>query len=332
MANKKISQLIGLGANEDVSGFFLIPVGAGTSTGPYVTKQITTTELAEFAFTGDGEGFPATRISGLNKDVYFDNHDNWQDASNTDVASFPFLQVRKSDGLLVTGSGVAFDSTTTPWNYNATSNINMQGNDINNLDDVTFFGSASKITSTAATDDLLIEAGRDLILSGARYVDINSTALDVTDTPFSGNVTITGGDLEIDPSKKLVVNEIAVNGSIGDKASLSLQGAMDITPVSNITNATAVNWSLSNIQYEIINQNTTITFNTVANGQTLTMYVANNSNAAKTATFASGNAVVWGGEYDSGPPAIAAAKTNLYTFIRINTGIFASAVTGYEYY
>ena len=48
MANKKISQLIGLGANEDVSGFFLIPVGAGTSTGPYVTKQVTTTQLAEF--------------------------------------------------------------------------------------------------------------------------------------------------------------------------------------------------------------------------------------------------------------------------------------------
>ena len=154
MANKKISQLIGLGANEDVSGFFLIPVGAGTSTGPYVTKQITTTELAEFAFTGDGLGFPATRISGLNKDVYFDNNDNWQDASNTDVASFPFLQVRKSDGLLVTGSGVAFDSTSTPWNYNAASDINMQGNDINNLDDVNFFGSTSKITSTAATDDL----------------------------------------------------------------------------------------------------------------------------------------------------------------------------------
>lgn len=332
MANKKISQLIGLGANESVSGFFLIPVGAGTSTGPYVTKQITTTELAEFAFTGDGQGFPASQLSGVNKNVYFDNHDTWQDASNTDVASFPFLQVRKSDGLLVTGSGVAFDSTSTPWNYNAASDINMQGNDINNLDDVGFFGSTSKITNTAATDDLLIEAGRDLILSGARYVDINSTALDVTDTPFSGNVTITGGDLEIDPSKKLVVNEIAVNGSVGDKASLSLQGAMDITPVSNITNATAVNWSLSNIQYEIINQNTTITFNTVANGQTLTMYVANNSNSAKTATFASGNAVVWGGEYDSGPPAIAAAKTNLYTFIRINTGIFASAVTGYEYY
>jgi|8_EtaG_2_1085327.scaffolds.fasta_scaffold00858_10 hypothetical protein len=332
MANKKISQLIGLSASEDVSGAFLLPVGAGPSNGPYVTKQITTTELAEFVCTGNGNGFPATRISGLNKDIYFDNNDNWQNASNTDVASFPFLQVRKSDGLLVTGSGVAFDSATTPWNYTATSNINMQGNDIDNLDDITFYNSTSYIRNDTGTDNLTIKAGKDLILTGIRYIDIDASAIDVTNSPFSGNVFVTGGNLEIDPSKKLVVNEITVNGSIGDKASLSLQGAMDIVPVSNITNATAVNWSLSNIQYEIINQNTTITFNTVENGQTLTMYVANNSSSAKTATFASGNAVVWGGEYDSGPPAIPAAKTNLYTFIRINTGIFASAVTGYEYY
>ena len=41
--------------------------------------------------------------------------------------------------------------------------------------------------------------------------------------------------------------------------------------------------------------------------------------------------VIWGAEYGNTAPAIAANKTNLYTFVRINTGIFASAVTGYVY-
>ena len=45
MANKKISQLVGMGANEAVSGSFLLPVGAGATTGPYTTKKITTKEL-----------------------------------------------------------------------------------------------------------------------------------------------------------------------------------------------------------------------------------------------------------------------------------------------
>ena len=42
-------------------------------------------------------------------------------------------------------------------------------------------------------------------------------------------------------------------------------------------------------------------------------------------------AVRWGAEYSNEAPAIAANKTNLYTFVRMNTGIFASAVTGYVY-
>ena len=79
MANKKISQLVGMGTNEAVSGFYLLPVGAGSSTGPYTTKRITTKELADFIFTGDNSayvGFPAGTLSGVNKDIYFNNNDD----------------------------------------------------------------------------------------------------------------------------------------------------------------------------------------------------------------------------------------------------------------
>ena len=66
------------------------------------------------------------------------------------------------------------------------------------------------------------------------------------------------------------------------------------------------------------------------------MYVENaHATNSYTPTFASGtanqnpNSVIWGGT--GGPPHIAAHRTNMYTFVCIGTGIFASAITGYEY-
>ena len=74
-------------------------------------------------------------------------------------------------------------------------------------------------------------------------------------------------------------------------------------------------------------------FNGVVNGQTLTLYVKNPEGTEMTPTFINTDQVpvIWGAEYGNTAPAIAANKTNLYTFVRINTGIFASAVTGYVY-
>ena len=44
-----------------------------------------------------------------------------------------------------------------------------------------------------------------------------------------------------------------------------------------------------------------------------------------------GTGVLWGAEYAGVAPPIAAGKTNVYTFIRIDSGVFASAITGYDY-
>ena len=61
------------------------------------------------------------------------------------------------------------------------------------------------------------------------------------------------------------------------------------------------------------------------------MYVKNNNASDKTVTFDGGaTTVAWGGEYDVEAPSLVGSRINLYTFVRINTKIFASAVTGYE--
>ena len=340
MANKKISQLVGMGTAEVVSGQFVFPVGAGSSSIPYETKKVTALELATYAFTGDNQGgFPAPKLSGVNKEVYFNNSDStWGNASNTDVANFPYLQVRKSDGLLMTGSGVAFDSATVPWDLEASDDIDMQGNDITNADDILFKDSNSIIDRQTNVQDLLIKAGRDLTLSGVRHVSISGQALDVTSTPISGDVTFTGGHVTIDPAKRLYVNEINtyIAADTQDRAVLSISGAArfhtnqaDVGGLGEVD----IDWADSNIQYDTVDaSNLSYVFTNVRDGQTLTMYIENTSaTTSYIPTFTSGtpNTVLWGGT--GGPPHVDPNRTNVYTFAAIHTGIFASSITGYAY-
>ena len=338
MANKKISQLVGMGTAEVVSGQFVFPVGAGSSSTPYETKKVTALELATYAFTGDNQGgFPASKLSGVNKEVYFNNSDStWGNASNTDVANFPYLQVRKSDGLLMTGSGVAFDSATVPWDLEASDDIDMQGNDITNANDILFKDSNSIIDRQTNVQDLLIKAGRDLTLSGIRHVSVKGQALDLASTPISGNVTVTGGNLEVDPGNKLIVNEIKVakGTATNDSGNLVIEGASRHEPY-NIDGFGTVYWHESNVQYDTVNTaSPEFDFEGAGNGQTLTMYIENTSSSVvSTPTFISGltdpNPILWGGT--GGPPHLEPNRTNVYTFICINTRIFASAITGYVY-
>ena len=108
MANKKISQLVGIGTGSTVSGTFLLPVGAGSTEGPFTTNKITTSELASYIFTGDsgGGGFPATALSGQ-KDVYFNNPNYQNTTAAADGVDYAYLMLKTSNGLLTTGSGIA---------------------------------------------------------------------------------------------------------------------------------------------------------------------------------------------------------------------------------
>ena len=309
MANKKISQLVGMGANEAVSGFYLLPVGAGPSTGPYTTKKITTKELADFIFTGDNTtyvGFPADTLSGVNKDIYFNNNDaNWSTASNV-VTQNPYLQVRASDGLLVTGSGIgAAVGGDNMGNCTATTTVNMQNNNIESIGARMNFQDGGNINSTVA--QLEIENPTKLNLNSNAEVEINSSALiDINGT------TSLGGNVTVEPTFDLTVEDIIIQK----------------TSRHNVhTATTALNWSNSNVQKVTTSSSDTYEFSNALHGQTLTMYVKNGHTSAITPSFTSGTYVKWGGT--GGPPHIDTARTNVYTFICYNEAIFASAITGY---
>ena len=126
MANKKISQLVGLGPYAGVSGEFYLPASAGSSTVPYATRRITTSELAEYVFSGDSVtgGFPATQLSGT-KDVYL-NKASW-DTASTDVTTNPYIQVRLTDGKLITGSGMSVPSSAGDNMGNCTATTTLLG-------------------------------------------------------------------------------------------------------------------------------------------------------------------------------------------------------------
>ena len=119
---------------------------------------------------------------------------------------------------------------------------------------------------------------------------------------------------------------------------LSIEGASYHDPHRADFNGGDVYWDYSNIQFCECNPLSpvfpTYEFQGVADGQTLTMYIRSTRTSGITPNFihTTNVPVVWGGEYNNTAPELAGAgKTNLYTFVRINTGIFASAVTGYVY-
>tara|TARA_R110000824_G_scaffold11183_1_gene48474 strand:- start:1882 stop:2937 length:1056 start_codon:yes stop_codon:yes gene_type:complete len=351
MANKKISQLAGTLPREIVSGDYLFPAAAGNAGAGYETKKITAQEIAEFVFTGyGGVGFPATQLSGT-KDVYL-NNSNWINSTATQPPNYGFLMLRTSDGLLTTGSGIG-----TPvdgdnlGDHTATQSLNMANNDIIGAEDIRFYQSAHSIIAkgVGSNDNLTVKAGNELTLMANKHVLISGDALSVATIPISGDVTITGGNLEIDRAHKLIVNEITTYGTDtaagNDPPLISISGAVAFKSFDATDVGEDIYWDESNIQY-IVNDdgiNPSYDFTNVRDGQTLTLYVQNTHSAAVTPAFTlAGNATLnylspivtkvrWGGEFDGSPPALAEKTTNVYTFVNIKTGIFASAVTGYVY-
>jgi len=313
--------------------------------GNYATVKTTPSQLANYVL----DPISATQISGAGKNVFF-NNSSWDTAGLGE--NFPYLQVDiNNGGKLVTGSGISVPAIgDNMGNCVATTDVYMQGNNITGGHGLYFGDSTSNAYDSRSFIDtqedfygkeLWVKAYTDLTLSGNRHVNISGQALSLENgdiqTPISGNVIITGGNLEIDPGNTLIVNEISGSKVGSDDASLTIQGSSRHVPT--IAN-TPLSWADSNIQYNSSSMGPiTYSFTDVADGQTLTMYLENthasNSLGVKfvSGTFGMGasGAVVWGGEYPAGAPSVEVGKANLYTFVRINTGIFASAVTGYVY-
>ena len=337
MANKKISQLVGIGTSSTVSGTFLLPVGAGSSTGPYTTNKITTSELASYIFTGDsgGGGFPATALSGQ-KDVYFNNPNYQNTTAAADGVDYAYLMLKTSNGLLTTGSGIARPvGGDNLGNHTATTTLNMQDNIINNVGQSINFQDGGNVGSTAS--EISIAHGTKIRLD-APTVQLGDADNVIASGSFSARSadfvgTITGASLEVQGASYHNVTDINASASAG---------------------SISVDWTNGNIQHQDISANTTFTFTagTPKPGQTLTMYVENtqaNFNDFRTVLFKSGSStdkVLWSQQNDSLPhaqgtavssagagkcPGVSGSRTNVYTFIVMHEKIFASAVTGYNY-
>jgi hypothetical protein len=312
--------------------------------GNYATVKTTPDQVANYVLNP----VTADQISGYDKNYFFNNVDSqgfssWTKAgSNT--SNFPYLQVDLNNGgKLVTGSGISVPAIGDDMgDCVATTHLDMSQYDIINANIIYFDGTATSDTFIKkwGTTNLTVKADDDLILSGQRYVSISGQALSLEDgdaqTPISGNVIITGGNLDIDLENKLITNEITITKHPGfSSGTLSIEGASYHLPNKAPDNGGDIFWDYSNIQYCVCDDevNVDYDFNSVVNGQTLTLYVKNPEETEMTPTFIHTDQVpvIWGAEYGNTAPAIAANKTNLYTFVRINTGIFASAVTGYVY-
>jgi len=341
MANKKISQLTEVG-NVGAGDLFAVSVPAG---GPYITKSCEPKAIATYALNPVPSAIPTIGFTGT-QNVFFDKS-NWIDttAAAGDAGTHAYIMVNKGNGQLTTGSGIANPvGGDNMGNCTATTDLNLQNNDVINTNEI-YFGGGNTVSTrieynlpNPATKNLKIQAEDDLTLSGVRHVNISGQALDLVNTPISGDVTITGGDLEIDPGNKLIVNEIKVaRGTTNqDSGSLVIEGASRHEPYNmEYPGVWVVYWNESNIQYDTVSTAVAqYDFFNAGNGQTLTMYLKNTHNSVvSTPTFVSGsttpNPILWGGT--GGPPQLEPNRTNVYTFVCVNTGIFASAITGYEY-
>ena len=135
-------------------------------------------------------------------------------------------------------------------------------------------------------------------------------------------------------TNQTITGNLIVSGTSG----LAVAGNVEISAGVSYHQVKAagstINWSEGNIQYDD-NCANTYTFSNVKDGQTLTVYIKNDTSSAQNCTFSFGSPNRVRMPADSAgintSPQIAPYKTNVYTFVAINTGIFTSYVTGYNY-
>ena len=331
MANKKISQLSSIDGAIGISTSNLLPIASG-SAGNYVTAKVDMEQIQDFILSpmntssNQDIGFTGSENVVFKKTNTDGSNSSWDNAS-TNVQNNPYLQVRISDGQLITGSGVAVPAALGDdlGDHTATEPLNLAGYDVINTNEI-YFGGGNTVSTRIEYDlpdpskkNLKIQAEDDLTLSGIRHVKISGQALDLVNTPISGDVTFMKGGLTIPDNQGLTGDNIVIN-----KTSRHLP--------HNNSASLAVDWANSNIQRDTRANATApnYIFTNALAGQTLTMYVENNHNATVIPSFTSGSTVKWGGP-TGGPPHLVAAKTNVYTFVCYDGVIFASAITGYAY-
>ena len=170
----------------------------------------------------------------------------------------------------------------------------------------------------------------DTNMTGSKLVGIEATGdfYSRRGGPISGDVSILGD------------SGLYVSGD------LKVQSGVSYNPSYYTGDMEVINWASGNLLYKIAPSSINYNFINVTEGQTLTMYLHNSTYVDETPQFTSGvqvddgvggtreeNAVKWPAdiEGENNAPKVFPKRSNVYTFININTGIFASYLTGYDY-
>ena len=305
----------------------------GISTGLLGTHNVAPFAMDEFLYASGqfaGDNFTAARAADVGQSLYFRVP---QTVPNT----------------------LYYNAFTTS-NPGVTNVLNGYGGTIRFYDDTRVghdeTGNLISSTMTGGFIDTNMTGGFvDVNMTGG-YVDVNMTGgfLDLNDSklfysrnggPITGDVTILGSANNAFKVKN-TNNSHELDAVVINDSGIFLSGAMEIRdgashhkPVSGA--GSTVNWSQGNIQFKDIAANTDFSFTNVIDGQTLTMYVKNTSTNLVNCNFLSGvgaaNRVKMPMDANGSTtaPQIREKRANVYTFVRINTGIFTSYVTGYDY-
>jgi hypothetical protein len=167
--------------------------------------------------------------------------------------------------------------------------------------------------------------------------------------PISGDVQIRGPelDLSINPNPALPNVTLHVSGDIKIESGVSYH----VIHSGNANNENFINCASGNIQHKtIFNPSSSVHYDLIGikDGQTLTVSVTNNDSSNQDCFIHSGqpmysepgtefsdvpDSVMWPMDPDGlrSTPKVGSYQTNVYTLVRINTGIFVSYITGFNY-
>ena len=180
------------------------------------------------------------------------------------------------------------------------------------------------------------------------FVDINMTGdfYSKRGGPISGDVQIVGPELDLssNPNPALPNVTLHVSGDLKIESGVSYH-----VPYIYGDQAAYINCASGNLQYKtILGSSVHYDLLEMKDGQTLTLAVSNNGSSNRDVFIHSGqpmysetnsfddvpDSVLWPMNPDGNrsAPKLGGYQTNLYTLVRINTGIFVSYITGFDYH
>lgn len=193
--------------------------------------------------------------------------------------------------------------------------LNPGANEIFELEDIGTFKVSAADTNLDYLDvKLTVGAGLSKTLvnpGGTESINLINTGL--------GLVTVTGAD-----TTPAVLNSKITVGPGLTKSTVN-PGANEVLNITNSASqsiaASNIDWSLSNTFFKTLGANTTFTFSNATDSQTIIVAITNTAGNF-TATWPA--AVLWAN--GSEPVLTLGAKTDVFTFVRINSVLYGSVV------